>query len=798
MSANEIELATPTHSDLAHEDSFKDGAFEQETKDNAVPIMSSDHISTPVASPTADAPEEPKIDEAPATEEPTAPTAEPNASTAADSTQQDTLVSTDVTMEKDGDLFGDTEEKQDALVDNVEASKTADVEMPDVPQPPSSDSPTQESTSENTTQVNGNASAPVDSTLVEPSTSIPEVEPETIKAEAMEQQQDTKITSELKVENQAVSETSQKHSRPVTPAPEESPAKRIKSETHEEFIIPADDPRNPPADSTEPMPKHQAKFALASLRSVKRLRDAGPFLAPVDIVKLNIPSYPDFVKQPMDLGTMEKKITNNEYKSVSEFAADMDLIVLNSELFNGPTSEFSAMARNIRASFQKHLKKMPPYEQATAPPVKSKRKSLPVTSTPKSQRIAASAAAAAATPKPSPAAAKKKATPPPTAARRESAVDGRPKREIHPPRSKDLPYDVKPRRRKGDAELKFCGTVLKELMSKKHETYSYPFLLPVDPVAMNIPHYLSVVKEPMDLSTISKKYNENGYSNADEFEADIRLMFRNCYAFNPEGTHVNMYGHRLEALFDKKWAEKPVPPSTPAYSSDEEDGYDTDDHLEIASNPAIKFLETQLERMTRELAKLKKEALKESRERKLKGRQRKKSVAKKPADGRRKSSGGPGRKSSLSSLTAAEHISFDMKKELSEAISTLDESKLETVVSMIRDSMPGVAADPEGEIELDIDSMPAETVSRLYNYVIHDDPNGPPAANGANAEGWSTKGKKSKPLSEAEQSRQIEEIQKKIQQFDRVESGGTGIDVSSEDEDDNENDDDSGSSSEEE
>lgn len=734
MSVHEIELATPTSTELAHEDSFKDDALAKDAPKNTVPIMSTDHISTPVASPVP-APEEPAVVEA---------VTEPAAEVAADAAAVDVPVAT-----TDG-------EKQDT-------------EMTTEP-----------------VQVNGDATdAPVPT------------------------------STEVKTEQEpAPVVTEQKVARPASPTLEENPAKRVKTEEEpvlETSNLAADDPRNPPAGVSQPLPKHQAKFALASLRAVKRLRDAGPFLAPVDIVKLNIPTYFDFVKTPMDLGTMEKKVTSDEYTSVSEFIADMDLIVSNCTVFNGPTSEISAMGRNIRQSFEKHMKNMPPYEQSQPVSAKPKRKSMPATvSTPKSQRIAAATAAAA--PKSVPAKSKTRTTPPPTA-RRESAVDGRPKREIHPARSKDLPYDTKPRRRKTDAELKFCGTVLKELTNKKHEAYSFPFLEPVDPVALNCPAYLTIIKEPMDLSTIGKKYNANEYETADEFEADVRLMFKNCYTFNPSDSPVNLMGHRLEGVFDKKWADKPVPPATPAFSSDDESDYDSDDHMELITNPAITFLEEQLERMTKELTKLKKEALRESREQKLKARQKKRAAtSKKPgSDGRRKS--GPGRKvSSQTSLTAPEHISFDMKKELSEAIPELDESKLDTVIALIRETMPNLDTEGQQEIELDIDTMPPETVRKLYNFVILHEPNGntpttsaaanagtvvsPPAA----ADMRPTKSKKSKPLSEEEQSRQIQEIQKKIQQFDRAESGGPGgVMVSSdEDEDDNDNDGSSDSSSEEE
>ena len=76
-------------------------------------------------------------------------------------------------------------------------------------------------------------------------------------------------------------------------------------------------------------------------------------------------------------------------------------------------------------------------------------------------------------------------------------------------------------------------------------------MAPVDTVALNIPNYNEIVKQPMDLGTIQSKLANNEYENADDFEKDVRLVFKNCYLFNPEGTDVNMMGHRLEAVLTR-------------------------------------------------------------------------------------------------------------------------------------------------------------------------------------------------------------------------------------------------------
>lgn len=806
MSERESELATPSNSESLHENALK------EVKDTDGPAMSAAPISTPIASP-AYATEEKKDSASTLFEEPL---------------PQDDTPMKDMDEDLDHDLFGGEDDHPANPSESTE--KATETEKPLTP--------------------------PI----------------EEHKVDTVKQEEPASFTTDLTPSTNIITNSStltvsepQKHSRSGTPAEDENPAKRFKSDESTPTVAIPEVSKAPivhettstlPAVGTSTGPKqglakHQVKFALASLRAVKRLRDAGPFLTPVDIVKLNIPTYFDFVKNPMDLSTMERKVTAGEYGSAGEFMDDMDLIVNNCVLFNGQESDISNMARNIKTSFDKHMKNMPAFEQAPAPPPKPKRKSMPAVSTPKSQRVAAANLAnaqALATPKPAhpqpvqaphsapPKAAK--ASPPaeskpfalqpsgiPTI-RRDSSVDGRPKREIHPPRPKDLPYgDVKPRRKKFAAELKFCGVVLKDLMSKKHETYSFPFLEPVDPVALNCPDYFKIIREPMDLSTISQKYNTNQYENADEFERDVRLMFRNCYKFNPEGAPVNIMGHRLEQLFDRRWAEKPITPPTPPppdhgdSSFDDDSEFDSDDNLELMSNPAIKVLEEQLDRMQKELDRLKKDALREVRDRRRKQKQKKQGSKKpKSSDGNRRKSAPAGR-SGGSSQAGPIHVTYEMKKELSEAISTLPEKKMAHVLAVIQESMPQLRNTDQDEIELDIDSLDQGTILKLYNFAVrrdegstggkakggssagaahhHNGGSSPGASGAAGGNGSAKQKKKSKPLSEAEQSRQIEQIQRKIQQFDRVENGGA-IDVamSSDDEDDDGSSDDSSSEEE--
>lgn len=120
-------------------------------------------------------------------------------------------------------------------------------------------------------------------------------------------------------------------------------------------------PPPPPQQPAPPatMPKEQVKYGLAILRQLKKKSEAGPFLQPVDPVALNIPHYPDIIKNPMDLFTVEKKLTDGVYKDVEEFSADMRQIWQNCYTFNGSDAPLSKWANTLSSLFERQLLKMP-------------------------------------------------------------------------------------------------------------------------------------------------------------------------------------------------------------------------------------------------------------------------------------------------------------------------------------------------------------------------------------------------------------------------------------------------------
>lgn len=91
------------------------------------------------------------------------------------------------------------------------------------------------------------------------------------------------------------------------------------------------------------------------LKMLKKEKKIWPFKHPVDPKKLNIPEYYETISLPMDLKTIEKKLINNSYTNMSDFANDVRLIWSNAETFNGPDNDVTLLARNFRELFEKKL-----------------------------------------------------------------------------------------------------------------------------------------------------------------------------------------------------------------------------------------------------------------------------------------------------------------------------------------------------------------------------------------------------------------------------------------------------------
>ncbi|KAH6666298.1 Bromodomain-containing protein, partial [Halenospora varia] len=115
-----------------------------------------------------------------------------------------------------------------------------------------------------------------------------------------------------------------------------------------------------------------------------------------------------------------------------------------------------------------------------------------------------------------------------------------------------------------DREFAYCRDLIGRMLSGPGfwTRLVGPFREPVDPVVHNAPNYFDVVKRPMDLTTIHSKMARNEYANAQEFEADIRLIFQNCYEYWTQDDSVFKDCEKFEKYFNDKWDErhKWIPP----------------------------------------------------------------------------------------------------------------------------------------------------------------------------------------------------------------------------------------------
>ncbi|XP_041428287.1 bromodomain-containing protein 3 isoform X2 [Xenopus laevis] len=414
---------------------------------------------------------------------------------------------------------------------------------------------------------------------------------------------------------------------------------------------------------------------------------AWPFYQPVDCVKLSLPDYHKIIKNPMDMGTIKKRLENNYYWSANECMQDFNTMFTNCYIYNKSTDDIVLMAQALEKIFLQKVAQMPQEEVELLPPApKGKGRKLP-TATPQApvvrdvetpvEKLPPPPQAPAPAPKPAeverpttrraeppaeprrerykgatqasavssvnPSIPHTNATPvasqtpviavtpvptimanvapasaqppvpaassqmvpvvPPaapvvkrkgvkrkadtttpttsaiTASRSESPVPVlEPKlakvsnrresgaRPIKPPK-KDLEdgeiTQQAGKKGKLTEHLKYCDSILKEMLSKKHAAYAWPFYKPVDAAALELHDYHDIIKHPMDLSSVKRKMDAREYADAQAFAADIRLMFSNCYKYNPPDHEVVAMARKLQDVFEMRFAKMPDEPVEP-------------------------------------------------------------------------------------------------------------------------------------------------------------------------------------------------------------------------------------------
>ncbi|XP_012646350.2 bromodomain testis-specific protein isoform X2 [Microcebus murinus] len=522
-----------------------------------------------------------------------------------------------------------------------------------------------------------------------------------------------------------------------------------------------------------------------------------PFQHPVDAVKLKLPDYYTIIKNPMDLNTIKKRLENKYYVKASECIEDFNTMFSNCYLYNKPGDDIVLMAQALEKLFMQKLSQMPQEEQVVGGKERIKKSKPGGTQ----QNEVVSSIKEKPSPKTTEKVFKQQAVPPeasvsplnmaqgallnsssqtvaqvtrgvkrkadtttPTTAVVKASSESSPtlteKSVRIPPVKENVLKNVLPdsqQQYKGvktvkvTEQLRHCSEILKEMLAKKHFSYAWPFYNPVDVNALGLHNYYDIVKNPMDLGTIKGKMDNQEYKDAYEFAADVRLMFMNCYKYNPPDHEVVTMAKMLQDVFEMHFAkipDEPVesmpvchiktdPPKTTARESSSEassEGNSSDDSEDERVQRLAK-LQEQLKAVHQQLQvlsqvpfrKLKKKNEKSKKEKKkekvnnIDENPRKKFKQTKLKE-KAKSNQPKKRKQQAFALKSedgdnAKPMNYDEKRQLSLDINKLPGDKLGRVVRIIQSREPSLRNSNPDEIEIDFETLKASTLRELEKYV---------------------------------------------------------------------------------
>lgn len=98
-----------------------------------------------------------------------------------------------------------------------------------------------------------------------------------------------------------------------------------------------------------------------------------------------------------------------------------------------------------------------------------------------------------------------------------------------------------------------CADLLKELLKQPQSIW---FAQPVDPIALKIPDYPTIVKEPMDFSTIQRNLDRHFYASPEAFSEHVRLVFRNAITYNTlRDNPVHIAARELSNRFEDRFRQ---------------------------------------------------------------------------------------------------------------------------------------------------------------------------------------------------------------------------------------------------
>ncbi|KAM6454383.1 bromodomain testis-specific protein isoform 2-T5 [Liasis olivaceus] len=537
------------------------------------------------------------------------------------------------------------------------------------------------------------------------------------------------------------------------------------------------------------------------MKAMWRHNFSWPFHQPVDAAALKLPDYYNIVKKPMDLTTIQKRLEHKYYTCAAECIENFKTMFANCYLYNKPGDDIVFMAQELEKVFLQKVAHMPPVEKIVVANKGKKggrktdaaeeadarisqiQPSQQTRTCRKAKQFQKTATPQLQTPEPSPVSpssnvvlttetvtkgVKRKAdttTATLTASSESSPAPHEPKiTKISTREESDkflseraLPDSWQPpeptKRTKRTEPLEYCNKILIEMLSKQHAAYAWPFYNPVDITALGLEEYHNIIKCPMDLGTIKKKMDNYEYKDTQEFAADIRLMFMNCYRYNSPDHEVVSMARKLQDVFEMQFARIPDEPvsgrpllhsttkSTTSVSSDSSSNVSSDEGSEKEQAKRLEELQEQLKAVHQQLQALAKTNLPRLRKRKKGKSKKEKSRSKmKTKSGTQKSRKMKQMKKLKKKMSlnihskkikqqkelvfksededTAKPMTYDEKRQLSLDINKLPGEKLGRVVYIIQSREPSLRHSNPDEIEIDFEALKASTLRVLEKYVM--------------------------------------------------------------------------------
>ncbi|XP_056259310.1 bromodomain-containing protein 3-like isoform X3 [Seriola aureovittata] len=504
----------------------------------------------------------------------------------------------------------------------------------------------------------------------------------------------------------------------------------------------------PPPEVTDPNKPgrrtNQLQFMQnVVIRSLWRHQFAWPFYQPVDAVALGLPDYHTIITSPMDMGTIKKRLENNYYWSASECMQDFNTMFTNCYIYNKPTDDIVLMALALEKIFLQKVSQMPQREVEVLPhaaKVRGKKSSTPggpdgaVTTETATKKKALKRKEEATT----------DLLPGVVINNLSDLSESKRRREssglaVNPSKSgfeeKELSQHETEQGRQSE-QLKYCSEILKEMLSKKHTVYAWPFYKPVDAEALQLHDYHDIIKYPMDLSTVKKKMDGGEYRDAQGFAADVRLIFSNCYKYNPLHHDVVTKARKLQGVFEKRFAKMPDEPvelispvsatstKSATFSGISGNSSSSRDKSDSAEERVTRLAELQeqvgaeqLKAVHEQLAALSESPVikpkKKNEKNKKKDNSKGSTYSKSDSHFRQSWKENKDWESDDESLP----MTYDEKQQLSLDINRLPGMKLGRVVHIIQTREPSMCDTNPDEIEIDFEVLKPSTLRALQQYV---------------------------------------------------------------------------------